>query len=171
MPLRTLSAGVGLIRPQGESRRPMPQTDIAIFRTEWSKNLRNSSGNGGSPRGRRLCCLCAEPRSTRAAESGDYSLALTQINVPRIGLKFRLLSVQYSIIKVRGEIDHDCRSHRTDWPWRHNSNYHCSACPEHHQSSVPVGVRPAPLECWLESRLEWGCLRLDVVGLAVLTEV
>jgi hypothetical protein len=32
-----------------------------------------------------------------------------------------------------------------------------------------LGSAPSPLECWLESRLGWGCLRLDVVGLAVLT--
>jgi hypothetical protein len=30
---------------------------------------------------------------------------------------------------------------------------------------------PTPLECWRGPRLGWGCLRLDVVGLAVLMPV
>ena len=34
-----------------------------------------------------------------------------------------------------------------------------------------LGSAPSALECWLESRLGWGRLRLDVVGLAVLTAV
>ena len=46
---------------------------------------------------------------------------------------------------------------RLGWLWR------CLWC--------RLGSAPSPLECWLGSWLGWGCLRLDVVGFAVLMPV
>ena len=88
-------------------------------------------------------------RHIMAAGNGDYSLALTQINVPPTRPRFHFpLAFDQSRFGARPkmEIDRGCRSH---WTYRRrypHSNRHCGARPEHEQSDAEREYRQSGTE-------------------------